>query len=168
MGKEQNEFRQKFQNYLNDLYHSNSIPKSEDKASQKNSYVDDKLFQYRFELAKNHYEGSIDRVIDISAEHLESQNVGKKELKDSFFRFFVKFVSIQYIVLVVLFALKILFDAFYWNFGISEILFQTYIISVFVETLSVIAVMVKFAFNNDNELGLISVLEKVVHYYKLP
>ncbi len=114
------------------------------------------------ELSEKKYIELVGKVIDISNGQLEIQNINKEGLRGKFTKYFKWLLSIQYLVLVVLLVLNATLN----NFNISDTVFLTYISSVFVETLGVIIIMVKFAYDNKTENQILEVLRAVVGEYK--
>lgn len=52
------------------------------------------------------------------------------------------------------------------SFSISDDLIKTYIVSAFVETLGVVAVMVRFAFDTKQEVEILSTLNGIVEHFQ--
>ena len=52
------------------------------------------------------------------------------------------------------------------DFNISDDMLKIYIISVFLETLSVIAAMIAFAFSSKDETNIINALSEIVKVYQ--
>ena len=76
--------------------------------------------------------------------------------------FFSIFISVQFIALIVMLFLR----GFIQAFDISDTLFTAYIVSVFVETLGIVAVMVKFAFDTKQEVEILSTLNGVIEHFQ--
>lgn len=83
-------------------------------------------------------------------------------LKDKFTKFFIWFISIQYIILV----LFLLLTAFCRTFHLSDTIVISYITSVFVETLGAIIFMIKYAFDSSQEVKVLEILNGVVLNFK--
>lgn len=96
-------------------------------------------------------------IIDESIRLLDEEYEGKKKLRRVLSVFFLILLSVQFIIL----GLLLIF-----NKKISEGLSITYITSVFVETLGVIVLMVKFAFDNSKEIEIIKVLNSFMSSYQ--
>ena len=79
-----------------------------------------------------------------------------------FFHLFFIFIGIQYLVLVGLLFVK----GFAKGFYLSDSILMAYMTSIFVETLSAIFVMIKYAFNSDQEVKLIGILNNAISNYK--
>ena len=72
-------------------------------------------------------------------------------------------LSVQYAVLVIF----IILNSFcFIPFRISEEILRLYIISVFVETLSAMAVMIAFAFVSKDETKIVGVLNNIIENYQ--
>ena len=118
--------------------------------------------QTEFESDKAYCEIT-ESIIEISKEHLTAQRKSKEPLRRSFFIFFSVLLSVQYIVLVSF----IVFNSFEMiPFEISEEILRLYIISVFVETLSAMAVMITFAFVSKDETKIVGVLNNIIENYQ--
>ena len=124
--------------------------------------AEDKVKQSLLEYFEKEYAKLVNRVIDISDDHLKTQNTTKSDLRSFFTNFFVAFLFVQYIALVVLLVLNATLE----GFNISDNIFLTYITSVFVETLGVIIIMVTFAYGNKTESSILDVLKTIVGEYK--
>lgn len=108
------------------------------------------------------YNEIVNNVVSISKEQLDRQNINKQNIRKFFIKFFAVFISLQFLALIILLALRGAID----SFDISDTLFTSYIVSVFVETLGVVAVMVKFAFDSKQEVQILSTLNKVVEHFQ--
>lgn len=116
--------------------------------------IDDRLR----EASESTYLEIVQKIVDISSKQLEEQNQSKNELKATFSTFFICFIALQYLVLVfLLMARGICGDAF-----LSEGIIVTYITSVFVESLGGIIIMVKYAFDSDQEVNILKILNGVI------
>ncbi|MBQ3063978.1 MAG: hypothetical protein IJC99_04170 [Clostridia bacterium] len=131
------------------------IEKSEDDNVQRKmvDMMADAELQYR-EIAV--------KVVNTSFDQLKEQNKSKTELKKKFSRFFRVFISLQFAVLIAMLVLKI----FFAKEAITETIIVTYITAVFVETLGVVAIMIKYAFNSDQEVNILSILNGVIKNYQ--
>lgn len=102
-------------------------------------------------------------IIDVSKEHLEFQRNGKQNLRRLFSIFFSILLILQFISIVVFISLN---AATGCQFQISEELLRLYIVSVFVETLSAMAVMLAFAFVSKEELDIVNILNNIIRSYQ--
>lgn len=114
------------------------------------------------EKSEDNYMDIARGIVNTSADQLKTQNTSKNTLKEQFTRFFIWFVSAQYIVLVFLLVLK----AFWHDMNLSDTVVISYITSVFVETLGAIAIMIKYAFNSEQEVQILQILNDVISSYK--
>lgn len=101
-------------------------------------------------------------IVNISGNQLDNQNKSKNTLKLTFTVFFICFISVQYIALIILLFSK----AFCENMDLSDPIIITYITSVFVETLGAILIMVKYAFDSEQETNVLKILSEVISSYK--
>lgn len=115
-------------------------------------------------LAEENYYGIVEKVIIVSEEQLKKDGEKKRELRDFFTYFFSYFIFCQFIVLLILIFLSGSSE----KFSISDVLLTTYIVSVFVETLGIIAAMVAFVFNSEEEVKIIDILNAVIANYQKP
>ena len=122
----------------------------------------DKLDGRLLERSEDNYMQIAKDIVDTSAQQLKTQNVSKNELKKLFTRFFIGFLSAQYLVLVFHLVLK----ALWRDMNLSDTVLITYITSVFVETLGAVAIMIKYAFSSDQEVKILQILNDVISSYK--
>lgn len=113
-----------------------------------NDLLDDSEKYYR-ELTNN--------IVDITEINLDKQIDEKKELQDRLVNFVVILLSFQFFVLVIM-----IFGNEVFSFNIPTSVFKFYIVSVFAETFAGMVSMIKFAFNNTQEMKLIGVLNTIV------
>lgn len=112
--------------------------------------------------SENTYLQIIKDIVEVSQGQLKKQNASKDLLKDKFTKFFIWFISIQYIILV----LFLLLTAFCRTFHLSDTIVISYITSVFVETLGAIIFMIKYAFDSSQEVKVLEILNGVVLNFK--
>lgn len=112
--------------------------------------------------AEENYGKIVEKVIDVSKDQLEKEGEKKRGLRSFFTCFFSVFIAVQFVALLVLLLIK----GFNENFKISEALLTTYIVSVFVETLGIIAAMVAFIFNAKEEVNIINTLNAAIANYQ--
>ena len=112
--------------------------------------------------AEKSYSKTVDEVIRISGEQLTEEGKNKQKLRFFFTIFFSIFIASQFVILsVVIFLLGLQQD-----FVLPDGVLTAYIASVFVETLGVVALMVKFVFNSQEEVKIIDILNAVVVNYQ--
>lgn len=100
-------------------------------------------------------------IVNISNKQLIKQNNDKNGIRRFFMPFFSTFISLQFITLIVM-----LFMRGFGKLYIPDSLFTAYIVSVFVETLGVIAVMVRFAFDTKQEVEILSTLNGIIEHFQ--
>ncbi len=133
-------------------------PPSHSKAEPSGTDLDNEIL-YRTE---ENYSKVVEKVIDVSKNQLEKEGEKKRALRNFFTLFFSVFIAIQFVALLILLLIK----GFNASFVISEALLTTYIISVFVETLGIIAAMVAFIFNSKEEVNIIDTLNAAIANYQ--
>lgn len=107
------------------------------------------------------YNEIVGNVVHLSGKQLDKQHEGKEKFRNFFKIFFSIFISAQVVVLVVLLFFRGLCATFY----VSDTLMTSYIVPVFVETLGVVAVMVRFAFDTTQEIQILSTLNGVIQRF---
>lgn len=112
--------------------------------------------------SENRYISLVSKIVDISKEQLDCQRNNKQSFRKFFGWFFGIFLSVQYIALIVI----MIKNATCTSFSISDDLIKTYIVSAFVETLGVVAVMVRFAFDTKQEVEILSTLNGIVEHFQ--
>lgn len=108
------------------------------------------------------YSEVVSKVVEISNEQLDRQDANKQSIRKIFTRFFTVFIILQFVVLSAL----LMFRGFVPSFDVSDELVTTYIVSVFVETLGVVASMVVFAFDTKQEVKILETLNRVVENFQ--
>lgn len=111
------------------------------------------------DAANKKYQETVTNIVDIANAYLRNQQNGKKALRRVFCWFFIILLSVQLVSVIV-------FMIFAMVWEVSETLLLTYITSVFVETLSAIVIMIKFAFESKDEVEIIKLLTAIVHNYQ--
>ena len=129
-----------------------SLQDNDDAASIDNELKDKSEKNY-IEIAQN--------IVEVSSEQLWLQNSSKRRLKNIFTTFFIFFISVQYLVLVALLFVKAFVDI-----NLTDAMLIAYITSVFVETLAAIAVMIKYAFDSEQEVQILAILNSVISNYQ--
>ena len=102
-------------------------------------------------------------IFNASKEQLLKQNNNKDDLKAKFTTFFKCILIIQLIALFIIIILK---GFALWSFSLSDNAFVAIIVSVFVETLGVVGIMIKYAFDSDQEVQILSILNSIVKDYQ--
>lgn len=105
----------------------------------------DKIYR---EIAKN--------VVNFTEGHLITQAKNKRELRKYLLPFIIGLLVFQLIALCAMLAL----NTFWLHLDNSVI--NTFIVSVFAETLGGLIIMIKFAFDSKQELEMIGILNSVV------
>lgn len=108
------------------------------------------------------YREIVQVIVDESKTQLQRTNQIKDGLRNSFFKFFRKFIVVEFFVLVLIIFLQ----AFCSSFYLSDSIILTYITSIFVETLGAIIFMIKFAFNSKQETTILQILNAVVENFQ--
>ena len=101
-------------------------------------------------------------IVDISNDQLGKQNKSKIDLKESFETFFKWLLSLQLIAIFVLLIIK----GFFKDFNITDSVLIAVISSVFVESLGIVAVMVKYAFDSEQEVKILEILKELIKNYQ--
>lgn len=122
--------------------------------------VDIKVVKSLEEKSDEDYRIITNRIIDITKENIDRQTEQKETMRKPLTWFVGVLLFAQFIVLVV-----ILFGNT-CCFNIPETVINTYIISVFAETLVGLIVIIKFAFDSKQEVNLIEVLNTIVSKFQ--
>ena len=101
-------------------------------------------------------------VVEKSSASLTALREDKKNLRDSFVGLFKVLIMAQLIAL----AIVIIVKGFVPCFRISDNIVLTFMTTVFVETIGVIALMIAFAFTSKEEIEIINILNSVVENYQ--
>lgn len=112
-------------------------------------------------ISEKAYINTTDKIIDASVKQLNRQFHTKNKLKISFTTFFMWFISIQYVFMMCIFVGKAFFAP---DFPDNIIL--AYIGSVFVETLGAIIIMIKHAFDSNQEVRILDILNGAISKYQ--
>ena len=109
------------------------------------------------------YLAVVDKIVDTSVAQLNSQNGNKTNLRNKFFPLFKGLIIAQLVFIIVL----ILLQGFCFTcFEIDTTVLVAVISSVFVETLGVIGVMIKFSFDSKQEVNILQILNGVVEHFQ--
>ena len=123
--------------------------------------IDQKLSD---ELAKNSeatYTNIAEELVKTSSSQLDTQNQSKTWLKKTFTVFFIIFISVQYAVLIALMFIKTFFNTY-----LKDAVLLAYISSVFVETLGAIILMIKYAFDSNQEINILGILKGIIKNFQ--
>lgn len=107
------------------------------------------------------YHELLEKIVNESFDTLEKNSNESKEQRDIFRNFFLCFLAIQFGMIAVLVILKganVL--------ELSDLIITTMIASFFVETLGVVAIMVRFVFNSKQEIEIIKAIQQIAEHYK--
>lgn len=123
----------------------------------------DLTFQTQDEKSDNAYQKTTDKIVEISRNQLKNQYDSKIELQKNLSRFFSVFLSFQFGALVIFMVMK----GFIKDFKLSDSIILAYMTSVFVESLGAIIIMIKFAFNSEQETEILHILNSVISKFKI-
>lgn len=115
--------------------------------------------------SERRYMKLVEKIVDSSDSQLKTQNENKSEMRKTFQKFFIRLLSFQMIALMLLLILSSACK----NFNLSNNVIITFITSVFVETLGAIGIMIKFAFDSDQEVKILEILNGAIkNFQKFP
>lgn len=120
----------------------------------------DKTIGKSIKEANQKYQEIVNRIVGISGGYLDNQQDGKSRLRKIFVIFFISLLSVQMVSIIVFVLISI------FHGKISDTLLITYISEVFVETLSAIIIMIRFAFASKDEVNIINLLTAIVNEYQ--
>ena len=123
--------------------------------------IDKKVVQD--EKSDDTYQETASRIVDISEMQLNNQHDSKMILQKRLLWFFIALLSVQTIAIIAV----VLLNGFWERFTLNDGVVISFITSAFVETLGVVALMVKFAFNNEQETKIISILNSYIEHFKV-
>lgn len=121
------------------------------------SIVDYKSLEEKSDEA---YRQITNRIIDITEKKLESQISTKEKIRKPLSKFLPWFLIAQFAVLCIILFLNSC------CFHLSDSVINTYIVSVFAETLVGFIIMIRFAFNMEQEVNLIGILNAIVSKFQ--
>ena len=107
------------------------------------------------------YRRITEKIIDKTCDQLKAHTEAKSPLRKKLSNFIICLLSSQFLVLV-----GILFLNRKWDLQISDFILNIYIVSVFVETLAGLIIMIKFAFDSQQEVELIKILNAIITTFK--
>ncbi len=108
------------------------------------------------------YRKVAEKIVEVSTDQLKKQNKSKNELKSSFSLYFKIILVAQLVGLFILLMIR----GFSESFILSDTIIITLITSVFVETLGVVAIMVKYSFNSEQEVKILEIINYVIKDYQ--
>lgn len=111
------------------------------------------------EKSDNAYQNITRQIIDITEENLNNQVEDKKQSRVILQWFVIILLAVQFVALIIMIFCNGLLN-------IDVDIIETYIVSVFVETLAGLFIMIKFTFNNSQEVELIKVLNSIIANFK--
>lgn len=132
-----------------------------DERSEKTKRIDRTILKAK-EQSEANYHTIVEKVLDISDSQLGNQNKNKTEIRGIFKKFFMVLLIAQFVFLCGILVCK----GFVQKFYLSDTIIAAYIGSVFVETLSVVLVMVKFSFDTEQETHILDTLNSAVKNYQ--
>lgn len=114
-------------------------------------------------ISDNTYQITAKGIVTASIEQLESQNYTKNCLRKKLLTSFIWLLFLQLLLITVLVVLS----SVNIGFSVDKSVLITIITSVFVETLGVVAIMVKFAFDSTQEVEIINILHSYISNFKI-
>lgn len=123
----------------------------------------DSNVQSQDQKSDDSYQKTAREIVKISKDQLNKQYRSKRSMQNILLNFFVSLLLSQFFFIIVTVMLKGLNE----NFVLSDQIILVLITSVFVETLGVIAIMVRFAFNSNQEIEIISILHSYIKDFKI-
>lgn len=107
------------------------------------------------------YRRITEKIIDKTCDQLKEHTGAKAPLRKTLSNFIIFLLTSQFLVLV-----GILFFNRKWDLQITDFILNIYIVSVFVETLAGLIIMIKFAFDSQQEVELIKILNAIITNFK--
>lgn len=107
------------------------------------------------------YRDVADKIVSQSIEQLGEQNESKNDLKKLFTIFFTIFISVQFLIMV-----GLLVCVGFFEMALSDTVLISYITSVFVETIGAIIIMIRYAFDSQQEVNILQILNGVIENYQ--
>ena len=114
------------------------------------------------EKSEENYIEIVKNIVETSKEQLNAQRDNKKKLRKGFTIFFCCFISIQFVVLMLI----VFFKGFCSNFTLNENVIMSLVASIFIETLGAIVIMIRFAFDSQQEITILETLNTVVENFQ--
>lgn len=107
------------------------------------------------------YHRLLEKIVNKSFEVLNDNGKEFKTNRLTFSIFFLIFLPVQFIFIITLIILNGC-DVL----KLSDVVITTMIASLFVETLGVVTIMVRYVFNSESEIEIINAIQKVAEHYK--
>lgn len=104
----------------------------------------------------------VQNIVDASIKQLNGQNESKKGIREKLLVFFMIFLGVQITNLTLFLLLK----GFVPVFNISDEVILAFIGSVFLQTLSAVIIMIKFAFDSKQENVVLQILHGAIEKYQ--
>lgn len=104
----------------------------------------------------------VENIVDSSKQQLTNQHDNKTKSRKVFQIFFISLLCFQMFSVVALIALSALSN----SFKISDNVIITFITSMFVETLGIVGIMIKFNFDNSQEIQILKILHGVISNFQ--
>lgn len=123
--------------------------------------IDQKLQERLTAKSEDTYLKIVEDIVAKSATQLNTQNESKNKMKRIFLNFFIWFILVQYLVLAIIMITKV-----YWHTYLSDSVLNTYITACFAETLGAIILMVKYAFDSQQEVQILRILNDVISNFQ--
>lgn len=136
--------------------------RSEEEIGNKIDYDVRRQRQIEYESDRGYHEIA-KKIVEISGQYLKNQGENKAPLRNTFVSFFKWLLGGQFLLLIIFLFLNSIKTI---PFEMSEYLLTTYIASVFVETLSLIGVMIAFSFTSKEESNIVHILTTVIQNYQ--
>lgn len=127
--------------------------------------IGEQLADFNREAIRNSeyvYNKLVSEIINLSKTNLSELRTDKRSLREFFESFFVRIVSAQFMILILLLFL----NATHTEFNISDTVLVSFMSSVFVQTLGGIVIMITFAFKSDEEVKIIDILNTFIQTYQ--
>ena len=107
------------------------------------------------------YISIVEKIVDSSVDHLLGQQKTKSKSRNTFQKFFIFLLTVQMFAVISLIVLSALYII-----DVSDKVIITFIASIFVETLSLIGIMIKFNFDSSQEVQILQILHGVIKNFQ--
>lgn len=114
------------------------------------------------EVSELRYITIVEDIVKLSSNQLVSQQEKKIGSRESFQKFFIWLLIGQMSALIILIIAKAIFK----DFNLTDKVIITFITSIFVETLAVVGIMIKFNFDSSQEVQILKILNGVVEKFQ--
>ena len=109
------------------------------------------------------YNTTVNRIIGIADIYLPNHQKSKGKIRMIFMILFSALLILQLLATILFIWLSAVSDN---GFNVNPTIMTTFIVSIFVETLSIVGIMIKFAFEAKDEVTIIKLLSDIVKNYK--